>query len=197
MTIKDQIRDEKRRLRRKVARQKNVDAWKAVARRLPAWRLMLTFPPYRCRIFAAYYPIGDEISPMFVEQRLRLFGWRRALPFGTDVHSPVVFRLWNKGELIAKDAFGVLGPPEEAPIVEPDLLIVPLVAFDRRGGRIGQGGGTYDRTIANLRARRKVFVLGLAYACQEAPEIPMEPHDERLDAILTETEFISVARDTR
>lgn len=70
--------------------------------------------------------------------------------------------------------------------VRPDLILAPLLAFDRRGGRLGQGGGYYDRCIAGLRASGTVFVIGLAYAGQEAPLIPVEAHDQRLDAILTE-----------
>jgi 5-formyltetrahydrofolate cyclo-ligase len=76
--------------------------------------------------------------------------------------------------------------------VAPDLVIAPLLAFDRKGGRLGQGAGHYDRTLANLRALKPVFVLGLGYAGQEVAEIPLEAHDQRLDAILTETEYIEV-----
>jgi 5-formyltetrahydrofolate cyclo-ligase len=69
------------------------------------------------------------------------------------------------------------------------VVFAPLLAFDRRGGRLGQGGGHYDRTLANLRRMKSVLVIGLAYAGQELHEIPMEPHDQRLDAILTETGY--------
>ena len=81
-------------------------------------------------------------------------------------------------------------PSVSAPRAHPDLVIVPLLGFDRRGRRLGQGGGTYDRTLANLRASGRVFVLGLAYSVQETDEIPWEPHDERLDAILTEASYL-------
>jgi len=74
----------------------------------------------------------------------------------------------------------------------PDLIIAPLLAFDRAGGRLGQGGGHYDRTIEALRARGPVFVIGLAYAGQEIEAVPCEPHDQRLDAILTEIGYIEV-----
>jgi 5-formyltetrahydrofolate cyclo-ligase len=73
-------------------------------------------------------------------------------------------------------------------------VICPLLAFDRRGGRLGQGGGFYDRTLANLRACKPVFALGLAYAGQEVDGLLIEPHDERLDAILTEKGYIEVDR---
>ena len=80
--------------------------------------------------------------------------------------------------------------------VTPDLIIAPLLAFDRAGGRLGQGGGHYDRTIAALRARGPLFVIGLAYAGQEIEAVPrMKPHDQRLDAILTEIGYIEVRKD--
>jgi len=190
---KDEIRDEKRRLRRKVAKHKGPAAWQEAAKRLPL------FPPargglqlLRRRVFGSYSPTNWEMSPFFLNAKLRMLRWRQSLPFALDRESPLLFREWSD-EPMSEDAFSMLGPPEEAPVVEPDLLIVPLVAFDRRGGRIGQGGGTYDRTITNLRSRKRVFVIGLAYACQEAEEIPLEPHDQRLDAIVTETEYIAVS----
>ncbi|HEY9216874.1 MAG TPA: 5-formyltetrahydrofolate cyclo-ligase, partial [Phenylobacterium sp.] len=80
--------------------------------------------------------------------------------------------------------------------VAPDLVLAPLLAFDRRGHRLGQGAGHYDRTLANLRAAKPVWVVGLAYAGQEVEEIPAEPHDQRLDAILTETGYIEALKET-
>jgi 5-formyltetrahydrofolate cyclo-ligase len=79
-----------------------------------------------------------------------------------------------------------------SPTLRPDLVVAPLLAFDRRGGRLGQGGGSYDRTLANLRAEKPVFVIGLAYSGQEVDALPVESHDQRLDAILTETEYLEV-----
>jgi 5-formyltetrahydrofolate cyclo-ligase len=74
--------------------------------------------------------------------------------------------------------------------LSPDLILAPLLAFDRRGGRLGQGGGSYDRTLATLRAAGEVFVIGLAFAGQEIDRVPTEPHDQGLDAILTELAYI-------
>ena len=88
--------------------------------------------------------------------------------------------------------------PGEPPLAVGGLvwpaIVTPLLAFDRRGGRLGQGGGHYDRTLSALRAVRPVFVLGLAYSGQELDAVPMAGHDQRLDAIVTETEFIEVAK---
>ena len=84
-----------------------------------------------------------------------------------------------------------------APLVSPNLMITPVLAFDRNGGRLGQGGGHYDRTLANLRKVRPVFVLGLAFAGQEIEHVPMGQHDQRLDAIITETAYIEVGKEPR
>ena len=107
--------------------------------------------------------------------------------------SALVFRLWRPGERLVTDAFGVPSPPPGAPEALPNLVITPLLAFDRRGGRLGQGGGHYDRTLAALRRQRPVFVLGVAFSAQEVDLVPTEAHDARLNAIVTETEYIEVA----
>ena len=110
--------------------------------------------------------------------------------------APLVFRRHAPGGPLAPDALGIAAPTEAAGQVWPDVLFAPVLAFDRRGGRLGQGGGFYDRTIADLRARGPLLVVGVAFAGQELPEVPLEPHDARLDAILTETAFIPVATGT-
>jgi 5-formyltetrahydrofolate cyclo-ligase len=89
-----------------------------------------------------------------------------------------------------------MAPVPSAPQSHPDLVIAPLLGFDRKGRRLGQGGGTYDRTLANLRAFGRVFVLGLAYSGQEVDEVPAEPHDQRLDAVLTETAYLEFGDET-
>ena len=93
--------------------------------------------------------------------------------------------------LRALENFPITGVPISQ---HPDLVIAPVPAFDRRGGRVGQGGGHYDRTLEALRAGKKVFVLGLAYSGQEIEAAPMESHDQKLDAILTETGYIEVEK---
>ena len=90
-------------------------------------------------------------------------------------------------------AFGALIPAEGA-WLEPEVLIVPLLSFDRRGFRLGYGGGFYDRTLERLRARHGVLALGFAFAAQEVAEVPIEPTDQPLDAILTETGLIPLRR---
>ena len=99
-------------------------------------------------------------------------------------------RAWTFGELLETGGFGLREPGAAAPEVLPDILIVPLLAFDRRGHRIGYGAGYYDMTIASLRARKSIVAIGVAFAAQEVAEIPATPRDARLDLVLTEREVI-------
>ena len=154
----------------------------------------------RFRVVAGYFAQGSEFDCEPVVQALldeQPGEVQAALPVARDRHSPLTFRLWRPGEPLVRDSFDIPAPSPANPEVQPGLVLVPMLAFDRAGGRLGQGAGHYDRTLANLRAARPVYVLGLAYAGQELDEIPMEPHDQRLDAILTETDFIEVAKGSR
>ena len=146
-------------------------------------------------VFSTYWFHGSEMPTNFLREFLLASGWREAMPTAVSLEVPLSFRAFMSGDPLGPDLFNLPAPLAGAAELPPDLLIVPLLAFDRRGGRLGQGGGLYDRTLANLRATKPVFVLGLAYAAQELEEVPMETHDQRLDAILTETAFIAVARE--
>ncbi|QUD86585.1 5-formyltetrahydrofolate cyclo-ligase [Phenylobacterium montanum] len=149
----------------------------------------------RFAVVSGYHPLGGEIDPRPLMARLQAAGATLALPVTLDRDAPLIFRRYWPGEPVHPDAIGVPSPAPEAAEVRPDLVITPLVAFDRRGARMGQGGGFYDRTLAALRARGPVFALGLAYAGQEVARIPGEAHDQMLDAILTETGYIPARKD--
>jgi 5-formyltetrahydrofolate cyclo-ligase len=151
---------------------------------------LASLPAFAC--FSGYRPMGSELDPGPLMRRLAATGATPSLPAAGSRDGPLVFRAWAPDDPLSPDAAGVPAPPASAPVVAPDLVIAPLLAFDRAGGRLGQGAGHYDRTLANLRAARPVFVLGLAYAGQELDHVPTEPHDQRLDAILTETGYIEV-----
>jgi 5-formyltetrahydrofolate cyclo-ligase len=103
---------------------------------------------------------------------------------------PLIMRAWHFGAPLVAGVWGIREPPDEAPEVFPDILIVPMLAFDRTGHRIGYGAGYYDMTIARLRSVKPVIALGIAYAAQEIAEIPVTPRDARLDFVLTERETI-------
>ena len=95
------------------------------------------------------------------------------------------------GDASKSGQWGIREPMPEAPEVKPDILLVPLVCFDRSGQRVGYGAGYYDRTIAALRALKKVTTIGIAFAMQEIPQVPATEHDQRLDFVLTEKEIIA------
>jgi 5-formyltetrahydrofolate cyclo-ligase len=186
----DPKRDLRRRLRAERVRlaREAPDAAEQAAARLPIDRL----PTFAS--FAGYHALGAELDPSPLIRRLSAMGGVSALPVCEGPDLPLVFRLREPGAPLVPDALGVPSPPASAQLVHPDLVIAPLLAFDRRGGRLGQGGGHYDRTLDALRARKSIFVLGLAYSGQEIGEAPMQPHDQRLDAILTETGYIEVQK---
>jgi 5-formyltetrahydrofolate cyclo-ligase len=140
-------------------------------------------------VVAAYLPIRDEIDPVPAMLALSGLGYAIAVPVIEGRGRPLVFRRWTQGSATVPGLFGV-PVPADGERLEPDALIVPMLAFDRRGHRLGYGGGFYDRTIAELRARREVAAVGFAYADQEMPEVPDSEHDMRLDAVVTEAGVI-------
>ncbi|MBS0410212.1 MAG: 5-formyltetrahydrofolate cyclo-ligase [Proteobacteria bacterium] len=148
----------------------------------------------RFAVVGGYHAVGAEMDPGPLLARLAAAGAAIALPAARP-GEPLDFRLAQPGETPEPDAFGIPSPPASAPAARPDLVIAPVLAFDRQGGRLGQGGGHYDRTLEALRAAGPVFVLGLAYAGQEVAQAPMASHDQRLDAILTERGYIGVRKD--
>lgn len=103
---------------------------------------------------------------------------------------PLRFRAWTPDCRMVAGSFGAM-IPESGDWIEPDVLIVPLLAYDRRGFRLGYGGGYYDRTLELLRGRKPVTAIGFAFAAQEVAEVPIEPTDQRLDLIVTETGVIT------
>ncbi|SLN68307.1 putative 5-formyltetrahydrofolate cyclo-ligase [Pseudoruegeria aquimaris] len=140
--------------------------------------------PHAGQPLAGYMPIRTEVSPLPV---MAAHAARAAVgvPVILGEGRPLVFRQWAPGCAMEEGAFGALIPADGAEIT-PRILIVPLVAFDARGGRLGYGGGFYDRTLEGLRARGPVLAFGFAYAAQQADDLPLEPTDQPLDAIITD-----------
>jgi len=141
-------------------------------------------------IVSGFMPMKSEISPLPLMRKLAGQGARLALPVIAGRGKPLTMRAWTFGEPLSAGVWGIREPEPEAAEVEPDILLVPLLAFDRAGYRLGYGGGYYDRTLAHLRTRKPVVAVGLAYAAQEVPAIPTTPSDARLDLLLTERETI-------
>jgi 5-formyltetrahydrofolate cyclo-ligase len=181
------LRTRLRAVRRRLAAE-IPDAGVRAAAHLPLERL----PSYR--VFALYHPLGSEIDPMPLLDRLAGRHAQASLPAAADRDSALAFRLWSGGARLEPDAFGIPAPLPAMPELLPDLVIAPVLGFDRRGHRLGQGAGHYDRTLAKLRSLGPVFVIGLAFSGQEVDSLPAEPHDQRLDAILTETGYVEVGK---
>jgi 5-formyltetrahydrofolate cyclo-ligase len=137
-------------------------------------------------VVSAYHPFRDEMDPGPAMEKLRALGARTALPVLTKKGEPLMFRLWEPGDPMILNGMGIMEPLDTAPLTDPDMLLVPLLAFDRAHNRLGYGGGFYDRTLAGLRVRKTILAIGIGYACQEVPEVPTEPWDGRLDRIATE-----------
>lgn len=175
---KTALRERMRGLRRSLAVEV-ADAARRVAGNLPASL------GSEGAVYSLYRPMGGEIDP----SQIGFLAGVRALPAVLERDRPLIFREWNPGDPMEPDALGIPGPATSARVVDPDVIFAPVLAFDRNGGRLGQGGGFYDRTIAALRQTKRVFVIGVAFSGQELSNVPMTEHDERLDAILTETEY--------
>jgi 5-formyltetrahydrofolate cyclo-ligase len=143
-------------------------------------------------VVSGFMPLKSEINPLVLMQKLAEQGARLALPRIVGRGAPLSMRAWEFGGPLDRGQWGIREPKADAPEVDPDVLLVPLLAFDRAGYRIGYGAGYYDMTISALRSRKPVTAVGLAFAAQEVPEIPNTPRDERLDLVLTEREVIDL-----
>ncbi len=147
-------------------------------------------------VLAIYKALGAELDPRPLADTLGKAGWSLALPCVDDFEGPLVFRAWAPGRPLVHDLAGLPAPSHVAEAVTPTLVIVPLLAFDLDGGRLGQGGGHYDRTLAAFRNRpAPPLFVGLAYSGQQVAALPREPHDQPLDGILTEAGYIAVRKD--
>ncbi len=138
---------------------------------------------------SGFMPIRTEIDPRPAMEEAAAYG-----PVGVPVivaaGLPLLFSRWEPGCAMKDGPFGAR-VPEVEDYFEPEIVIVPLVAFDRAGGRLGYGGGFYDRTLELLRAKRPTLAIGFAFAAQEADELPLEPTDQPLDMLITESGIIS------
>ena len=141
-------------------------------------------PLAKGEVVAAYWPIRDELDIKHLIARLMDSGRPVALPVVLGDEEPLELRLWQDGSPLYEAGFGTLAPPDDAPRVVPDIVLVPLLGFDKHGTRLGYGGGYYDRTLARLEKRPRL--VGFAFARQEVDHIPRQAHDVPLDAIVTE-----------
>lgn len=141
-------------------------------------------------VVSGYWSMRNEVDLGPVLERLVAAGFDCALPVVQGRSKPLVFRRWRPGDALAEAPFGLREPLDTATEVSPRILLVPLLAFDRMGRRLGYGGGYYDRTLSGLRSGGAATAVGIAFAAQELAEVPAGPGDERLDWIVTEREAI-------
>jgi 5-formyltetrahydrofolate cyclo-ligase len=145
-------------------------------------------------IVSGFSPLKSEINPVPLMRAFGAAGAQLALPVVMGKGKPLTMRAWTFGAPLASGVWGIREPPPSAPEVFPDILIVPLLAFDRAGQRIGYGAGYYDMTIARLRGMKAVTAIGIAYAAQEITQVPVTPRDAALDLVLTEREVIDLRK---
>jgi 5-formyltetrahydrofolate cyclo-ligase len=145
-------------------------------------------------IVSGYSPMKSELNPVPLMRKLADIGAQLALPVVQGRGKPLIMRAWSFGAPLVSGVWGIREPAADAPEVFPDIMLVPLAAFDRNGHRIGYGAGYYDMTIARIRAMKPVTAIGLAFAAQESDKVPAEPHDAPLDLVLTEKDVIDFRR---
>ena len=147
---------------------------------------------------SGYWPLPGELDPRVAMARLGDRGHPLALPRLDGPGQPLRFLAWAAGDALVAGSFGLMEPEATQPELLPDIVLVPLLAFDRRGGRLGYGKGYYDRTLTRLRSGpRRPVAIGLAFADQEVEEVPAGPNDVALDAVITERALLRFAADGR
>lgn len=186
---------------RRLARQRRAGLGldRAAAALAVADRFQALFPDLPPDLPVAFYrPLGDELDIMPLLARLSAAGRPCLLPVCAARDQALLFRRWRPGEPLAPDALRLPAPPATAPVMRPGVILLPLLAFDRQGGRLGYGGGFYDRTLAALRAPLTagtapaaarwggVRAVGVGFAEQELDSVPLGEHDQGLDWIITE-----------
>jgi 5-formyltetrahydrofolate cyclo-ligase len=151
-----------------------------------------TLPPGT--VISGTMPIKREMDPRPLMQSLEEKGHALCLPVMVKLASPLVFRAYRTGDELVPGVWGIGQPGEDKKTLRPDVLLCPLLAFDRNCRRLGYGGGYYDATLRDLRAKKRIIAVGLCYAAQEVEEIPTGEMDEPLDVVVTEKEIILPAR---
>jgi 5-formyltetrahydrofolate cyclo-ligase len=181
ITARKQAMREEALARRALLRADVPDAAQRMARNFMSG---IPLPP--SAVVAAFVAIGEETDPAPLIDLLRKEGHPIALPRVVRKGEKLAFHLYEKGAALVPGVFGLSQPGKDWPEATPDVLIVPLLAFDPQGNRLGYGAGFYDRTLSALRASRNVLAVGFAFAGQEVPDVPHHENDEPLDWVVTE-----------
>lgn len=161
-----------------------------------AQRFISDIPLPTDAVVALYHPTNDELDTEPLFDALTERGVAIALPITPKARAPLSFRRFEQGGALIEGRHGILEPTPDAPDITPDIVVAPLLAFTRRGERLGYGGGYYDRTLGEMRAARDVLAVGYGFARQEVERFPTDRHDERLDWIVTERAAIRARADS-
>lgn len=136
------------------------------------------------KLTALYHPVNNEVNPLLISADITL------LPCIISENEPLVFKKWSEGDALKFNIYNIPQPLDDLEIMLPEILVVPMVAFDEVGARVGYGGGYYDRTISYLKAvQHKFIAVGLAFESQKTPKINTDKYDQRLDYIITENQI--------
>jgi 5-formyltetrahydrofolate cyclo-ligase len=186
--LKSRLREEAFARRDALDRDWRREASAAIAERVLRLPEFATVDPV-----GGYWPMRSEVDPRPILEALVAEGRTAAL--SQIIHPHLSWRQWRPGDVLVHGGLGVKEPGPDAPEVFPRALLVPLAAFDRRGGRLGYGKGHFDRAIAELSNLHDVLAIGLAFSGQEVEEVPQEPHDRRLDVVVTEQALLRIGRE--
>lgn len=169
----------------------------AAIAQVAAARFLDALPVSSGRIVGGYWPTAEELDPLPLLRALQQKGATICLPVVTGQHgTPLGFRRWDDlTQAPPSGAYGIPAPPRDAPLLRPDILLVPLVGFDMTGRRLGMGGGYYDATLAMLRSDAAgILAVGYAFAVQQIPDVPHGGRDQHLDWIVTERAAIACGK---
>ena len=183
MNDKQRLRQEARARRQQLARALPEHAWYLATHRADYFDDLGISPD---AVVAGYWPFREEADPRPLMEAFAAKGHPLVIPRVAGRTAPLEFHRWIEGDPMRSNAFGITEPLTTAEIMAPSVLLVPMLAFDAAGYRLGYGGGYYDRTLTLLRSTRAVLAIGVAFAGQEVPKLPHHKHDERLDMLVTE-----------
>ena len=189
LKIKTEARALAKLRRAEAAASGGLAAAEAVSERVAA---LLADSP-KTTIVAGYWPIGTELDVRHTLSHLDLIGFGCALPVVVAKGEPLTFRIWTPQVPMERSGLGILAPAATVPEVDPDVLLVPLLAFDRAGFRLGYGAGFYDRTLERLRRSKRVTAVGIGFAGQEMDSVPRDQYDQPLDWLVTERFVLKIA----
>jgi 5-formyltetrahydrofolate cyclo-ligase len=189
LRIKTEARASAKQRRAEAAASAGHAAAEAVAERVAG--LLAGFP--KTTVVAGYWPIGTELDVRHTLSHLDLIGFGCALPAVVARGEPLVFRTWTPQTPMERSGLGILAPAATVAEVDPDVLLVPLLSFDRAGYRLGYGAGFYDRTLERLRRSKRVTAIGIGFAGQEVDGVPRDGYDQPLDWLVTEKFVLKIA----